>query len=62
MSAISRAMRPLPLSPRDLRGLHHPFAAFDWLKERALPLKGLIRNEIVPFEASIAIRFGKHDA
>jgi hypothetical protein len=23
---------------------------------------GFIRNEIVPFEASSAIRFGKHDA
>jgi hypothetical protein len=28
----------------------------------ALPSKGFIRNENVPLEAFIAIRFGKHDA
>jgi hypothetical protein len=32
------------------------------LNEGALPSKGFIRIENVPFEAFIAIRFGKHDA
>jgi hypothetical protein len=34
----------------------------DLLKEGALPSKGFIRNEHVPFKAFIANRFGKHDA
>ena len=37
-------------------------AVLDLLKEGALPSKGFIRNEDVPFEAFIANRFGKHDA
>jgi len=32
------------------------------LKEGALPSKGFIRNEDVPFKTVIANRFGKHDA
>jgi len=31
-------------------------------KKDALPSKGFIRNEHVPFKAFIANRFGKHDA
>jgi len=37
-------------------------AVLDLLKEGALPSKGFIRNEDVPFEAFIANRFGKHYA
>jgi hypothetical protein len=43
-------------------GLHRNTAARELLKEGALPAKGCIRNENVPFEAFIAIRSGKHDA
>jgi hypothetical protein len=31
-------------------------------KKDALPSKGFIRNEDVPFKEFIANRFGKHDA
>ena len=37
-------------------------AVLDLLKEGALPSKGFIRNEDVPFEAFIGNRFGKHYA
>jgi len=37
-------------------------AVLDLPKEGALPSKGFIRNEDVPFEAFIANRFGKHYA
>jgi hypothetical protein len=37
-------------------------AVLELPKVCALPSKGFIRNEHVPFKAFIANRFGKHDA
>ena len=37
-------------------------AVLELPKEGALPLKGFIRNEDVPFKAFITNRFCKHDA